>query len=123
MQIAKGGARIVDHLEKTLQGEYVAPRTELERSLAEIFAAVLHLPQVGVYDSFFQLGGNSLMANLAISRISRACSAELPRSLLFDYSSVAELATVIAQIQLEALASTEDIDKLIAEIEEKTDQA
>jgi hypothetical protein len=112
----------VEHLEKTVPGEYVAPRTELERSLAEIFAAVLHLPQVGVHDSFFQLGGNSLMANLAISRISRACSAELPRSLLFDYPSVAELATVIAQIQLEALASTEDIDNLIAEVEGITDQ-
>ncbi len=40
---------------------YVAPRTPIERSLAEVFAEVLRVPQVGIHDDFFALGGDSIL--------------------------------------------------------------
>jgi len=51
----------------------VAPETELERQLAAIFAEVLGLPEVGVTDSFFDLGGHSLR----IFKLIAACETRL----------------------------------------------
>ena len=39
---------------------YVAPQTETEKKLSEIWKQILHLEQVGVQDNFFELGGHSL---------------------------------------------------------------
>ena len=46
----------------------VAPHTEDERRLADIFAEVLHLPQVGIHDNFFELGGDSILAIQIVAR-------------------------------------------------------
>ncbi len=48
---------------------YVAPRTEQERLLAEIWAEVLQVEQVGITDSFFELGGDSILSLQVISRV------------------------------------------------------
>ena len=50
-------------------GEFVAPRTEAERVLAQIFADVLGVDQVGVDDSFFDLGGHSLLAAVLTAQV------------------------------------------------------
>lgn len=53
-----------------LRQEYVAPRNEIERKLAELWQQTLHINQVGVHDSFFELGGDSVLATqvLALAR-------------------------------------------------------
>ena len=76
---------------------YVAPRTSLERSLAQIWGSVLGLDRVGVHDDFFAAGGHSLLAIQLVSRIREELSADLPLHILFDSPSVAELAVVVAQ--------------------------
>jgi acyl carrier protein len=75
---------------------YVAPRTELEREVAFIWAEVLGLRIVGIKDHFFELGGHSLMAVQVISRLRNAFHAELPLSLLFDNPSVETVAAALA---------------------------
>ncbi|SCX63279.1 non-ribosomal peptide synthase domain TIGR01720/amino acid adenylation domain-containing protein, partial [Nitrosospira sp. Nsp1] len=70
----------------------VAPRTEDERRLADIFAEVLHLPQVGIHDNFFELGGHSLLATQAVSRIRDIMNATVPLHVFFEAPAVAELA-------------------------------
>ena len=70
----------------------VAPHTEDERRLADIFAEVLHLPQVGIYDNFFELGGHSLLATQAVSRIRDIMHAVVPLHVFFEAPTVAELA-------------------------------
>jgi amino acid adenylation domain-containing protein len=52
-----------------LASEYVAPDTDRQRTLAEIWSQVLGVNQVGVHDSFFDLGGNSLLAMRLFSQI------------------------------------------------------
>ncbi|MFI6870412.1 amino acid adenylation domain-containing protein [Nocardia sp. NPDC050406] len=49
--------------------EFVAPRTDLERALADIVGAVLERDQVGVTDDFFALGGDSVLATAVIARV------------------------------------------------------
>ena len=45
-----------------LRQQYVAPRNELEKKLADIWRQTLHIDKVGVHDSFFELGGDSVLA-------------------------------------------------------------
>ncbi|WP_234431147.1 condensation domain-containing protein, partial [Streptomyces sp. NRRL F-5053] len=52
--------------------EYVAPRTEAERALAGVWAEVLGVERVGVYDDFFALGGDSISSLQVVSRARRA---------------------------------------------------
>lgn len=52
-------------------GEYVAPRTDMERTLAEIWIQLLPVDQVGVYDNFFELGGHSLLIMQLMERLRR----------------------------------------------------
>ncbi|MFE6923437.1 amino acid adenylation domain-containing protein [Nocardia sp. NPDC057663] len=71
-----------------------APQTRLECSLAEIFTEVLALDgtAIGVEDSFFDLGGNSLVAARAVARINATLDANLTIRELFETSTIAALA-------------------------------
>ncbi|MFX3681349.1 MAG: amino acid adenylation domain-containing protein [bacterium] len=80
----------------SVRGEtYVAPRDEVERLIAAVFQEVLELEQVGVHDRFFRLGGNSLIALRAVTRIREALRVELPVTEFFAHASVAELGQVL----------------------------
>ncbi|RPI88778.1 MAG: amino acid adenylation domain-containing protein, partial [Chloroflexi bacterium] len=74
---------------------YVAPRNIAEETLAQIWAEVLKLDKVGIHDNFFELGGHSLLATQLISRLRAAFQIELPLLVLFEATTVAELAQVI----------------------------
>ncbi len=71
---------------------YVAPRTEVEQQLAEIWMEILDVPRVGVGDNFFELGGHSLLATQLSSRIREKFSVELPIQCLFETPQLGELA-------------------------------
>ncbi len=71
---------------------YVAPRTPAEEIIASVWAAVLGLPRVGVFDQFFELGGHSLLATQVISRLRDALGVEVPLRHLFEAPVLAEFA-------------------------------
>ena len=73
----------------------MAPRNDVERCLAEIWADVLGLEQVGVYDDFFELGGHSLLAMQIISRVRNLLRIEVSVRRLFKMPTVAEFATLV----------------------------
>jgi amino acid adenylation domain-containing protein len=84
-------------LRPALKTAYAAPRTPVEARLAEIWAGVLELEQVGVDDAFLDLGGNSLLAVQVLARVLHTFGVELPARLLFEQPTVATMATVIVQ--------------------------
>ncbi|SPE63311.1 putative Phenylalanine racemase (ATP-hydrolyzing) [Verrucomicrobia bacterium] len=71
---------------------WLAPRTPVEVQLAAIWREVLQMPEVGVEDSFFDVGGHSLLAIQVISRIREVFGVELPLVGLFDAPTIAALA-------------------------------
>jgi acyl-coenzyme A synthetase/AMP-(fatty) acid ligase len=79
--------------------EYVAPRTDLERTIAEAWREVLQLPRVGVHDNFFELGGSSLLIIKLHSRLTQVLGRELSVMDLFRHPSIDALARHLAQDQ------------------------
>ncbi|MFI6442941.1 amino acid adenylation domain-containing protein [Streptomyces sp. NPDC050759] len=75
-----------------LTEEYVAPRTELEERLAEVWAEVLHVQRVGVRDNFFELGGDSILSIQMVAGARKAGIHLKPKDV-FEHQTVAELAT------------------------------
>src|SRR5262249_54239381 len=71
---------------------YVGPRDAVEETLAGIYAEVLRVPQVGVHDDFFVLGGHSLRATQVAARVRATLEVELPVRAVFEEPTVAGLA-------------------------------
>ncbi|MBJ2279965.1 non-ribosomal peptide synthetase [Pseudomonas sp. MF6767] len=78
---------------------YVAPRSELEHSLAAIWCAVLNVEQVGLDDNFFELGGDSILSIQVVSRARQAGIHFSPRDL-FQHQTVQSLAAVATRSEL-----------------------
>jgi acyl carrier protein len=80
-------------------GEYVAPRTELERILTELWAQLLRVDQVGVEDDFFELGGHSLLATQVVVRIQSQLSIDVPVKAVFECPTVEKLAARVEELR------------------------
>jgi amino acid adenylation domain-containing protein len=101
---------------------YVAPRTPTEAALAEIWADVLHLEQVGVHDDFFDLGGHSLLATQLLFQIRKRFQLDLPLKLLLaDGCNIAGLAQVMQERQFEQ-AAPEELAAMLEALDELSDE-
>ncbi|MBF2003880.1 MAG: KR domain-containing protein [Synechococcales cyanobacterium M58_A2018_015] len=86
-----------------LSTDYVAPRTDIEHTIAATMAELLGINRIGIYDNFFELGGHSLLAIQAVTRLRDTFQVELPmRDFLFESPTVAGIAKIIAEKQLQS---------------------
>ena len=79
-----------------LDGTYVAPRNTIEERMAEMWQNLLGVSPVGVEDSFFDLGGHSLIAVRLFANVKREFKVEFPISVLFEAPTIAKCAALIA---------------------------
>ncbi|MGJ8544831.1 MAG: type I polyketide synthase [Sulfitobacter sp.] len=95
--------------------EVTAPRNAVEAKLAEIWSNLLGISPVGVEDSFFDLGGHSLIAVRLFAGIKRAWGVDFPISVLFEAPTIEKLAAMIAQQSGVAAGALEGAPEVPAE--------
>ena len=78
-----------------VRATHTAPRTPAERALAEIWADVLDVPDIGVDADFFELGGDSILGARALARIRARFGADLSPRVVFDARTIAKLAALL----------------------------
>lgn len=76
---------------------YVAPRNDIERMLVGFWEDLLGVKGIGVEDSFFDLGGHSLIAVRLFARVKKAWAVDFPISILFEAPTIAKSAAMIAE--------------------------
>ncbi|AUX29428.1 MULTISPECIES: non-ribosomal peptide synthetase/type I polyketide synthase [Sorangium] len=92
-------------------GGFVAPRTQAEQLIADIWAEVLGHARVGSSDSFFALGGHSLSAMQVASRLRSAFGVELSLRALLEGPTVAELRGHIEAAQRRGVPAPPPIER------------
>jgi acyl transferase domain-containing protein len=84
-----------DQRPQTLRTPYVAPSTELERSVAHIWQEILGIAPIGIDDNFFDLGGDSLIATQAMARLKRELGMEIPVVSLYEGVTIRYLTELV----------------------------
>jgi amino acid adenylation domain-containing protein len=110
-----------DHTGLHLEETFVTPRNPMERQIADIWSEVLKVDRVGIDHDFFDLGGHSLLAAQVITRVRDIFNVDLPFGSLLAKPTVASMAAVIVQYQVNAAeqeelrAALEGLDELSEE--------
>jgi acyl transferase domain-containing protein len=98
---AEGGAAQSRELNRAnLSTAYVAPENPLEEHIIEIWEELLGLSGIGIRDNFFELGGHSLIGTRLISRLRQSFQVDIPLAILFQASTVEELALIVGELLL-----------------------
>jgi len=74
---------------------FIAPRDPIEQLLAQIWAKILKVEQVGLRDNFFELGGHSLLAVRVIAEVEKLTKIRLPLATLLQAPTIADLAEML----------------------------
>ena len=75
--------------------EYTPPRNAIERTIASLWQSLLQVKRVGIHDSFFEIGGHSLLAVQLFARLEKIFHKQLPLATLFEAQTVEKLAAII----------------------------
>jgi amino acid adenylation domain-containing protein len=108
-------------LGRQLGGELVPPRTPLEERLCELFREVLNVPEVGIHDNFFTMGGHSLLVAQLLARTRREFGVEISLQTFFQAPTVADVAVAVAQAGAVS-ADPDELEKLVAGLEGMSDE-
>lgn len=104
--VRNGGA---SHARPALATPFVAPEGELEEGIAQMWAEALGFASVGVNDSLFELGGDSLTAIQLLGRVRKAYGVALHPAALFNEPTVAALSALVELQLIEQIAQEEPL--------------
>ncbi|MEM1256115.1 MAG: alpha/beta fold hydrolase [Cyanobacteria bacterium P01_H01_bin.21] len=82
-----------------LEGNFFAPNNPLELTLTQIWEPVLGISSLSVEDSFFDMGGNSLLAVQLFNEMQQQLDCDLPLATLFQAPNVRQFAALLSQDQ------------------------
>src|ERR1043165_3489653 len=93
--------------------EVIAPRTETEAAVAEMWRALLRVERVSVDDNFFEVGGHSLLATRVISQVRKRFGVEVELRIFFGHATIEGLANQIDLAKKSApVLNTESIKRM-----------
>jgi acyl carrier protein len=97
-----------------IRTEYVAPTSETEQKLVDIWQNLLQLEQIGIKDNFFDLGGHSIKAIKMSHDISTVFELDVSIKNIFVYPTIEQLAAQIeiAKKQQEAITSNTELNEI-----------
>ncbi len=87
----------VDHSRQDLSKNYVAPRNQLEETITQIWSKVLGIESISIFDNFFDLGGDSLLAVQVMTQLRERLQIDLDAHTLLNQSTIITLAELIEQ--------------------------
>ncbi len=91
--------------------QWIAPRNETERKIAQIWQEVLNTQTISIDDNFFELGGHSLLASQVISRLRQCFGVELSLQNLLEYPTIASLGKTLEVLNTLQNKSKNDISE------------
>jgi oxalate---CoA ligase len=109
-----------EKLKVFLEPGLVPPETETEYRLAAIWSEILNIDEVGRFDNFFIMGGDSILATRAVSRINEDLKTDISISQMFLAPTPGDLGYLIDEAQ--AGANNDDFSQLLTEIEDLSDE-
>lgn len=99
--------------------EYVAPRNQMEKVIADIWQTVLKVEKVGVNDNFFDLGGNSMNIIQVNDRLKEAFNMDIAIATMFQYPSISSICNYFASKKSdEGLSEKENRRELLNQVED-----
>jgi acyl transferase domain-containing protein len=98
------------HARPATLGAYVAPDNATEEEVARLWQRLLGIDGISIHDSFFELGGNSLLLTQLLAQLRKTFRLELSLTSLFERPTIADTATLIeaTRAQRDTLATSED---------------
>lgn len=103
--------RVLPQIEVISGKEYVEPKTEIEKTVINIFEQVLGTKPIGVKDDFFEIGGHSLRATRVVNMIESATGVRLPLKIMFEKPTAEELSLEISKSDNSGDASIPQAEK------------
>jgi acyl transferase domain-containing protein/acyl carrier protein len=102
-QAALKSIEVGQSVRRELSNEYIAPRNPIEQRIAHIWQKSLGLDRIGVLDSFFDLGGDSVFGNQILIEINRALSVSIDPQRAFENFTVAQLSKLAEDFAVQTL--------------------
>jgi NADPH:quinone reductase-like Zn-dependent oxidoreductase/acyl carrier protein len=87
--------------------EFTAPGSETEVIIAGVWRQVLGIAEVGIYDDFYELGGDSLLATQVVARLREAFQMEIAVAKMFEEPTIAGLAAFIEETRWSAMGEAD----------------
>jgi non-ribosomal peptide synthase protein (TIGR01720 family) len=98
-KIDRSALPVPDSSRSELETGYVAPTTENETKLVEIWSQIFQLPEVGIHDNFFDLGGDSIISIQIVAKAKQSGLHFTPRDV-FEQQTIVQLAQIADSEQI-----------------------
>ncbi|NEO41936.1 MAG: AMP-binding protein [Moorea sp. SIOASIH] len=103
------------------RADYAPPKTPIQAELVQIWSEILGVDRVGIYDHFFQLGGDSILATRIVNQVRKVTKVELSFIFFFQEPTLAIMADLIAEQQAKIVEDTE-ISAMLDQLESLSDE-
>ncbi len=110
------------HTRPNLPNPYVAPSSDLELKISKVWQKLLGIGEIGIYDDFFDLGGNSLLGTQLVSQLRQTFQVELPLRTLFEDPTISGVSKVISDEKKEVQEDTAKLAEFLKQVENMSEE-